>query len=69
MEGSWLEKVRKTIHVYNLYVRIIIKNPKGCTYYYELLNINAKADGWVAVNFKLEAEFTEVDENWSYDSE
>ena len=38
-------------------------------FYYELLNVNAKNDGWIYVNLKLEMEFIEMEENKPYDPE
>ena len=69
LEGGWLEKTRQTVGVYNLYGRRATKKPRGCSFYYELLNINTKTDGWVSVNLKLEAEFIEMEENRHYNSE
>ena len=69
LKSSWLEKIRRTIYLYNLYGRIIIKKPKVCSFYYELLNKNTKNDGWVLANSKIEAEFIEMDENRPYNSE
>ena len=46
LESGWLEKISKSLSVYNIYGRIITKQPKGCTYYYEILNASAKKDGW-----------------------
>ena len=47
MVGGWLSKIRKTILHYNIYGRIVTKKRKGCSYFYDLLNINAKNDGWI----------------------
>ena len=45
LESGWLTKVRETL--YNIYGRIITKKPKGCSYYYNLLNANSKKmAGW-----------------------
>ena len=41
-ESGWLTKIRRTVHHYNLYGRIVTKKSKGCSYFYELLNLNAK---------------------------
>ena len=46
---------------YNIYGRLIAKKKKGCLYYYALLNVNAKRDGWVRCGIKLETDFTEED--------
>ena len=60
LEGSWLTKIRRTIHLYNMYGRIVTKKSKGCSYYYDLLNINAKTDGWCNIKLKLEIKFSEA---------
>ena len=59
LESGWLAKTRKSLELYNLYGRMITKKPKGCSYYYDILNANTKKDGWVQPNIKLEAELTE----------
>ena len=52
-----------------MYGRIVIKKLKGCSYYYELININEKTDGWVSTSLKLQTEFSEMDRDWQYDNE
>ena len=42
---------------FNIYGRLITKRKKGCSYYYSLLNANAKKDGWVRCGLKLEVDF------------
>ena len=69
LESGWLTKVRETLELYNLYGRIIAKKPKGCSYYYNILNANSKKDGWVQANIKLEAELTEFDDGLEYDGD
>ena len=68
LEGGWLAKIRKSLELYNLYGRMITKKPKGCSYYYNILNANTKKDGWVQPNIKLEAELTEFNNELEYDS-
>ena len=47
MNACWLAKIRKSNNNYNIYGRIFTKKNKGCSYFYNLLNVNAKSDGWV----------------------
>ena len=42
---------------FNIYGRLITKRKRGCSYYYSLLNANAKKDGWVRCGLKLEDDF------------
>ena len=67
MEDGWITKIRETIELYNIYGRIITKKPKGCSFYYEILNANSKKEGWIQTNIKLEAELTEFDHGLKYD--
>ena len=52
---------------FNIYGRLITKRKKGCSYYYSLLNANAKKDGWVRCGLKLEDDFFEEGIDWEYD--
>ena len=56
LEDGWLTKMRQTLGIYNLYGRIVTKKAKGCSFYYELLNANAKNDGWIQPKKRLVAE-------------
>ena len=47
MNACWLANIRKSNDNYNIYGRIFTKKNKGCSYFYNLLNVNAKSDGWV----------------------
>ena len=53
---------------FNLYGRIVTKKAKGCSYFYELLCANNKADGWVMPELKLLAEMTEFEDNLDYEN-
>ena len=37
-----------------MYGRIVTKRKKGCSYFYDLLNMHAKRDGWTMCGTKLE---------------
>ena len=50
LDSGLLEKTRRSLYVYNLYGRIITKKPKGCSFYSELLNVNAETEGWDLAN-------------------
>ena len=52
---------------FNIYGRLITKRKKGCSYYYSLLNANAKKDGWVRCKLQLEDDFFEEGIDWKYD--
>ena len=69
MAGGWLAKIRRTIHHYNIYGRIVTKKSKGCSYFYDLLNMNAKNDGWVNCGLKLKVDFSEANLDWEYDED
>ena len=60
LEGGWLSKTRRTIHIYNVYGSIISKTNEGCSPYYELLDSITKNDGWASTSLKLENEFSEM---------
>ena len=66
MDGGWLAKIRRTIHHYNIYGRFEAKKSKGCSYLYDLLNMNAKNYGWVNCGLKLEVDFSETNLDWQY---
>ena len=53
LEGDWLTKTRESLELYNLYGRMITKKPKGCSYYYDILNASTKKDRWVQPNIKI----------------
>ena len=53
---------------YNLYGQIVTKKEKGCSFYYELLNADAKNDGWIQPKIKLEAEMIDFNTEIEYDS-
>ena len=69
MDGGWLAKIRRTINHYNIYGRIVTKKSKGCSHFYDLLNLNAKKDGWVNCGLKLEVEFSEANLDWEYNED
>ena len=69
LESGGFTKTRRIIHLYNLYGRIITKKNKGCSYYYELLNLNTKTDGWSNTSLKLEVDFSEQNKGWQYENQ
>merc|ERR1711888_254978 len=52
---------------YNIYGRLVTRRRKGCSYFYSLLNIHAKTDGWVKCCTKLESEAESEGLNWDCD--
>ena len=62
LEGGWLTKTRRTINLYNVYGIMITKNNKGCSHYYELININSNTAG-----LKLDNKFSEMNVGWQYE--
>ena len=64
---SWLTKIGRTIHLYIIYGIIITKN-KGWSYYYDLLNNNAKTDEWSKVSLKLEIDFFKINLNVQFEN-
>ena len=69
MVGGCLAKIRRTILHYNIYGRIVTKKRKGCSHFYDLLNMNSKNDGWVKCGLRLEVDFSEANLNWQYDED
>ena len=53
---------------FNLYVGIVTKKGRGCSYFYELLCANTKSDGWVIPELKLIAEMTDYEHNLEYEN-
>ena len=69
LDSGWLEKFRMKMDTLNLYGRIVTKKSKGCSYFYGLLCIKHKADGWTSPELKLLAEMTEFTDNLSYEND
>ena len=69
VNGSRLARSNEYRGDYNTYGMIVTKKKKGCSYYYTLLNMNAKRDGWVNCGIKLEVDFTEEGIEWEYEED
>ena len=54
---------------FNLYGRIVTKKAKGCSYFYELLNANAKSDGWTLTELKLVSEVADLKNDLHYEND
>ena len=67
--GGWLEKIRQKMGTFNLYGRIVTKKAKGCSYFYELLNANAKSDGWTLTELKLLSEMADFRNDLHYEND
>ena len=52
---------------YNIYGRLVTRRKKGCSYYYTMLNIHAKTDGWTRCSTKLEADAEDAGFSWECD--
>ena len=68
LEDGWLVKIRQKIGTFNLYGRIVTKKAKGCSFFYELLNANAKTDGWILPELKLLTEMANFKNDLDYDN-
>ena len=53
----------------NLYGRIIFREQKGCSYYFQILNANSNQDRWIRPIIKLETELSEFDSEIKYNRE
>ena len=60
--------MRQIIGNFNLYGRIVTRRARGCSFYYKLLNANAKNDGWVLPKIKLIAEMIDFKNDPGYDN-
>ena len=59
MNCGWLGKITQKIGTVNLYGRMVTKKAKGCSFFYDLLSVNAKSDGWILPESKLLTEMAD----------
>ena len=64
-----IRNITPGIGVYNIYGRIVHKRAKGCSYFYELLSINEKKDGWASPCIKMENDIMANDPLYSFEPE
>ena len=50
---------------FNIYGRIVIKRKRGSSFFYSLLNSQAKRDGWAQCSTKLESDALDLGLTWS----
>ena len=55
--------------MFNIYGRIVHKRAKGCSYFYELLSINDKNDGWAGPCIRMENDLVINDPTYNFESE
>ena len=67
IEG-FTRKLRPALGLFNIYIRIVFKQSKGCTFFFVLINDSrSKQDCWLKHRLTLEKEVLELDKNYKYD--
>ena len=59
--------IKPKISNYNIYGRIVFKRAKGCSYFYKLLCVNNKSDGWENPCKSMEIDLKNVDQNYTFE--
>ena len=54
---------------FNIFGCLVTKRKRGCSYFYGLLNVHAKKDGWTRCGVKLEDDLYNEGIDWEYDED
>ena len=59
--------IKSKISNYDIYGRLVFNRAKGCSYFYKVLCVNDKNNGWENPCKSMERDLKSIDQNYTFD--